>query len=50
MEEVEDALITVPVPGELGNVIYTNPATGTSVFVNPTTNLITGVWPGGFVR
>ncbi|MHB1685216.1 MAG: RHS repeat-associated core domain-containing protein [Bacilli bacterium] len=33
-----------------GSVEYVNPHTGTSVFVNPSTDEIVGIWPGSFKK
>jgi hypothetical protein len=47
--DIIDALATKnPLAANVGSVKYVNPVTGTQVFVNPTTNAITGVWPAGW--
>lgn len=47
-DDIIDALATNPLPAQPGSIQYVNPNTGTSVFVNPITNEIVGVWPSGF--
>ncbi len=49
-DDITGALQTEPQPANPGSVEYVNPATGTSVFVNPDTNLIVGIWPASFLR
>ena len=49
-DDITDALKTTPKPANPGSVEYVNPATGTSVFVNPTTKEIVGVWPNNFIK
>jgi len=46
--DIIDALKTEPIPGTPGSIQYINPKTGTTVFVNPLTNEIVGIWPAGF--
>jgi hypothetical protein len=48
--DISAALQTDPQPADPGSVEYVNPTTGTSVFVNPDTNLIVGIWPASFLR
>lgn len=48
--DIYDALKAEPVPGNAGSMEYINPATGTSVFVNPITNEVVGIWPAGFLQ
>jgi hypothetical protein len=49
-DDITAALSGDPLPADPGSVEYVNPATGTSVFVNPDTHEIVGVWPGSFKR
>lgn len=44
-KEILGALINTPNPAKEGSVEYINPITGTSVFVNPDTNEVVGIWP-----
>ena len=48
--DINDALKTNPVPAKPGSVCYTNPITGTRVFVNSSTNEIVGIWPADFIQ
>ena len=47
-DDIIDALATKPQPAQPGSVQYINPSTGTTVFVNPTSSEIVGIWPSGF--
>ena len=47
-DDIIAALKTPPVPGKNNSLQYVNPNTGTSVFVNPTSNEIVGIWPEKF--
>ena len=46
--DINGALKAKPIPGNPGSVQYINPITGTTVFVNPESNEIVGIWPAGF--
>ncbi|EGK1804039.1 transposase [Listeria monocytogenes] len=50
LDDIKDALKVVPIPAKPGSVEYINPNTQTSVFVNPTTKEIVGIWPESFKR
>ena len=47
-DDITDALVTKSQPAQNGSVQYINPTTGTSIFVNPATNEIVGIWPSDF--
>ena len=47
-DDIIDALATKPQLAQPGSVQYINPSTGTTVFVNTTSNEIVGIWPSGF--
>jgi gentisate 1,2-dioxygenase len=47
-DDILDALLTKPQPAQPGSIQYVNPSTGTTVFVNPTSKEIVGIWPSGF--
>ena len=50
MDVIIDALNSKPIPANLGSVEYINPKTNTSVFVNPTTKEVVGIWPASFKK
>lgn len=50
LDNIKDALKFGPIPAKSGSVEYINPNTKTSVFVNPTTKEIVGIWPESFKR
>ncbi|EPR4667169.1 T7SS effector LXG polymorphic toxin [Listeria monocytogenes] len=50
LDDIKDALKVEPIPAKPGSVEYINPNTKTSVFVNPTTKEIVGIWPESFKR
>ncbi|MFD1887617.1 polymorphic toxin-type HINT domain-containing protein [Paenibacillus wenxiniae] len=47
-DDVTYALSQKSTPGNPGSVVYTNPVTGTKVYVNPTSSEIGGVQPRSF--
>jgi hypothetical protein len=47
--DIKYALAQQSVPAEGNSVLYTNPISGTMVFVNPDTKLVTGVFPKGYI-
>ena len=48
INDIIDALKTKPLSADPGSVKYLNPKTGTSIFVNPETNMVVGIWPQKF--
>ncbi|WP_208775486.1 hypothetical protein [Enterococcus gallinarum] len=50
MDDIIDALNSKPIPANLGSVEYINPKANTSVFVNPTTKEVVGIWPASFKK
>ena len=48
--DIKDALKSQPAAANPGSVKYVNPYTGTTVFVNPETNQIVGIWPAEFIE
>ncbi len=49
-DDITGALSSDPQLADPSSVSYTNPITGTTVFVNPDTSVITGIWPSDFQR
>jgi len=47
-DDIIDALARKPQLAQPESVQYINPSTGTTVFVNPTSKEIVGIWPSGF--
>jgi hypothetical protein len=50
IDDIIDALNSAPIPAKPGSVEYINPKTNTSVFVNPTTKEVVGIWPASFKK
>ncbi|MHC5409202.1 T7SS effector LXG polymorphic toxin [Listeria seeligeri] len=50
LDDINDALKAKPIDAKPGSVEYINPKTKTSVFVNPTTKEVVGIWPESFKR
>ncbi|MGX7150325.1 hypothetical protein [Enterococcus ureasiticus] len=50
IDDIIDALNSKPISAKPGSVEYINPKTNTSVFVNPTTKEIVGIWPASFKK
>ncbi|PZL71998.1 hypothetical protein CI088_11410 [Enterococcus plantarum] len=50
IDDIIDALNSKPILAKPGSVEYINPKTNTSIFVNPTTKEIVGIWPASFKK
>lgn len=50
LDDVIDALKSVPKPAKEGSLEYINSHTGTSVFVNPLSKEVVGIWPSSFKK